>query len=150
MSLPDWNDLPTAARRAACKAASFHGVEDAWAGQCALDIYNAIKEHVPPEVFPLFQRPLEAPQKNKGGLAPCPFCGGDAAFGTISYSRGMVKEQGWEQDTFHSVNCVRCGADIAGPVGHHTKDEAAWHWNRRAPGTYRKPCVRVQAGRRVW
>ncbi|WP_454915016.1 hypothetical protein [Xanthobacter sediminis] len=153
MSLPDWNDLPPAAKKAADDMACFTwGIDDFQAGQCALDIYNAIKEHVPPdppEVFPLFQRPLDAPRRNKLGLAPCPFCGGDAAFGTISYSPGVVKEQGWSQDTFHSVNCVRCGTNNGGVVGYPTQADAARHWNRRMPGADGRPRVRVRAGRRV-
>lgn len=158
MSLPDWNDLPPEARKAAMDALDYSGVDENWQGQYAMDIYNAIKEHVPPEVFPLFQQRQEVARKSNIGLATCPFCGGDAAFGTISYTPSVVKEQGWEQGTFHSVNCVRCGAGNAGPVGHHTKDEAAWRWNRRVhdlPSCARpaspadKPRVRVQAGRRV-
>lgn len=65
-------------------------------------------------------------------LLPCPFCGGEAAFGTVRYGDATVKEQRWEQDTFHLVNCVLCGADNQGVIGHRTQDAAAERWNRRA------------------
>lgn len=54
MSLPAWNDLPAAARKAAVDALDYSGVDQNWQGQYALDVYNAIRERVPPEVFPLF------------------------------------------------------------------------------------------------
>jgi len=54
--LPDWNDLPNEARSAACKAPAWFGVAEWERGQCALEVYEAIREHVPPAIFPLFQR----------------------------------------------------------------------------------------------
>ncbi|WP_454916532.1 hypothetical protein [Xanthobacter sediminis] len=52
-------------------------------------------------------------------------------------------------DTFHSVNCVRCGTNNRGVVGYLTQADAGRHWNRRMPGADGRPRVRVQAGRRV-
>lgn len=63
MSLPDWNDLPVEARKEARRAATYHGVEEWNAGQCALEVYEAIRSHVPPEVFPLFTSSLAEQRK---------------------------------------------------------------------------------------
>ncbi len=71
-------------------------------------------------------------EKNEHPLDPCPFCGGEAAFGTIRYSEKTVNEQTWDQDTFHKVNCIVCGANNLGIVGWKTPALAAEHWNRRA------------------
>ena len=43
MTLPEWNDLPEAARVEACRMAD-EIWNDGLAGQAALDIYNAIRE----------------------------------------------------------------------------------------------------------
>lgn len=75
-------------------------------------------------------------------LLPCPFCGGEAAFGTVRYSDKTIAEQNWGQDTFHSVNCVVCGTNNRGPVGYRAKELAAEAWNRRSH--LRTP--RVEAG----
>ena len=68
---------------------------------------------------------------DKSELKPCPFCGGEAAFGTTKYCKSTVKEQGWDQSTFHSVNCIICGTSNRGLVGHDTQESAARAWNRR-------------------
>jgi mRNA degradation ribonuclease J1/J2 len=65
------------------------------------------------------------------GLKPCPFCGGEAARNTVTYSERMVSEQHWEQSTFHGVNCIVCGVTNVGMVGHATPERAAERWNRR-------------------
>jgi hypothetical protein len=44
----------------------------------------------------------------------------------------MVKENGWKQDVFHGINCVFCGVDNKGVVGHASQEAAAMKWNRRA------------------
>lgn len=67
-------------------------------------------------------------------LKPCPFCGGDAAPGTITYSKMMVQDQGWNQDTFHKVNCIQCGANNLGLIGFTTEMEAIKAWNTRKGG----------------
>lgn len=64
-------------------------------------------------------------------LKPYPFCGGDAANGTVRYSKSTIREQLWRQDTFHFINCVACGASNKGLTGHNTPDAAAAAWNRR-------------------
>ena len=64
-------------------------------------------------------------------LRKCPFCGGDAAFGTTKYCAETVREQGWNQDVFHSVNCIMCGASNRGLAGFETPEKAAEHWNKR-------------------
>lgn len=64
-------------------------------------------------------------------LKPCPFCGGDAAHGTVRYSSTSIREQHLGQDTFHFINCVVCGTNNIGLVGHDTPDAAATAWNRR-------------------
>lgn len=65
-------------------------------------------------------------------LKPCPFCGGEAAPGTIRYHDKTVREQEWGQDTFHKINCIVCGANNLGIVGFRTPELAAAHWNRRS------------------
>ena len=67
------------------------------------------------------------------GLLACPMCGGEAAFNRVTYSGKMVREQHWGQDTFHGVNCIVCGLDNKGLVGHRTQQAAAAAWNKRAP-----------------
>jgi hypothetical protein len=68
-------------------------------------------------------------------LKPCPFCGGDAAFGTSTYTDKTVREQKWKQRTFHFVSCTRCGTRNEGPRGWVTQERAAEHWNRRNPAS---------------
>jgi len=64
-------------------------------------------------------------------LLPCPFCGGEAAFGTTRYSDSTVKEQAWKQDVFYSVNCIVCAATTKGLAGSLSQTEAANKWNKR-------------------
>ena len=64
-------------------------------------------------------------------LLRCPFCGGQGAFGTTKYSQCTVRQYGWDQDTFHSVNCTSCGTCNLGNVGHASQVDAAHHWNCR-------------------
>ena len=64
-------------------------------------------------------------------LSPCPFCGGRASFGTVKYSYGTVREQKWDNDTFHYVNCEVCGSCNRGLVGFAIQGDAAEHWNKR-------------------
>ena len=64
-------------------------------------------------------------------LKPCPFCGGEAAIGTIRYSWQHVKEQGWGQDLFYYVNCIVCGANNKSIVGHQSGQKASSNWNTR-------------------
>lgn len=68
---------------------------------------------------------------NEKELLPCPFCGGEAAFGTVRYSDDHVKEQGWKQDTFRFVSCIMCGGNNRSIVGFKTQSEAQSHWNTR-------------------
>lgn len=70
---------------------------------------------------------------NSTGLLACPMCGSEAAFNEVRYSSKMIREQNWGQDTFHGVNCTRCGLDNKGLVGHRTQAAAATAWNKRAP-----------------
>lgn len=65
-------------------------------------------------------------------LKPCPFCGGEAAPNTVTYTDQMVRQHGWKQKVFHAVNCIRCGVNNLGLVGHDSPDQAAHQWNRRA------------------
>lgn len=66
-------------------------------------------------------------------LLPCPFCGGGASGdATIKYSEKYAKKQGWDQTTFYYCNCIHCGANNQGIVGHLTRDAAIAAWNRRA------------------
>lgn len=65
-------------------------------------------------------------------LEPCPFCAGSAGFGTVKYSESTVREQQWEQDTFHFVSCERCATNNKGLTGFRDEGRAALHWNMRA------------------
>jgi hypothetical protein len=58
-------------------------------------------------------------------------CGGEAALNRVTYSRKTVREQAWEQDTFHGVNCITCGLNNKGLVGYRTPEAAAIAWNKR-------------------
>jgi hypothetical protein len=59
-ALPDWNSLPEAARVRACQLPEFYGVDEWNSGQCALEVYNAIRDLTPPDVFPLFRPEMPA------------------------------------------------------------------------------------------
>lgn len=76
-------------------------------------------------------------------LKPCPFCGGECDVGTVRYSANMVKDQGWDQSTFYKVNCIICGANNLGLVGHKTPDAAVAHWNRRTPDAFKQGLLRA-------
>jgi Lar family restriction alleviation protein len=65
-------------------------------------------------------------------LLPCPFCGSDdAAINTVRYSQRMMIKQGWGQSEFYGVNCITCGVNNIGLIGHGTEEEAAEAWNTR-------------------
>lgn len=65
--------------------------------------------------------------QNNPDLKPCPFCGGEAGFGRVTYSDQPGK-------TFYHVSCMTCHARVAdiGGTSFDTKEEAVAHWNRRA------------------
>lgn len=65
-------------------------------------------------------------------LLPCPFCGGEAAFNTARTScKDTIRLNG--QDTFHGVNCIKCGVHNNGlGLGYKTQERAHAHWNIRA------------------
>jgi Zn ribbon nucleic-acid-binding protein len=64
-------------------------------------------------------------------LLACPFCGGKAAHNTMRTScKDTIRLNG--QDEFYGVNCVSCGANNLGILGHATPEKAATHWNHRA------------------
>jgi len=65
-------------------------------------------------------------------LERCPFCGSEAAHGTVTYSSKTIREQHWGQDIFHFVNCISCGTSNRGLVGYRTPEKAAEHWNKRS------------------
>jgi Lar family restriction alleviation protein len=64
-------------------------------------------------------------------LKPCPFCGGEAAMGSIKYGSGSEIPRLNGQSTFYGANCIVCGATTMGLVGAKTEDSAADRWNRR-------------------
>ncbi len=76
-------------------------------------------------------------------LKACPFCGGEAAFATVRYSSVTMAEQEWEQDMFHYVSCVACGACNRGLVGHRNQFLAAVRWNSR-PGEHRAAVAKAE------
>ncbi|MDL2267957.1 Lar family restriction alleviation protein [Desulfovibrio sp. OttesenSCG-928-G15] len=71
---------------------------------------------------------------NNPELMPCPFCGGKASVGTTTYDPDYAAEEGWTQNVFYFVNCIRCGGKYQGVVGSSTPESAIAAWNRRAQG----------------
>lgn len=68
------------------------------------------------------------------GLARCPFCGGRASFGTVTYAARSDIARLNGQRVFHAVNCIECGSNNRGLIGYLTEHEASAHWNKRANG----------------
>lgn len=67
-------------------------------------------------------------------VSSCPFCGGEASdAGEVRYDTKHAKKEGWTQSTFFYCNCIACGTDNKGIVGHRTKADAVAAWNRRTP-----------------
>lgn len=64
-------------------------------------------------------------------LLPCPFCGGEAAPNTTRYGEKTISEQGWDQDTYHGVNCIVCGVNNVSVRGFESEENAASAWNTR-------------------
>ena len=63
-------------------------------------------------------------------LAPCPFCGGAAAF--VKHSAGMPRTMGYDQ--WHGVSCRSCNACVgASDRRFRERSDALAAWNRRAP-----------------
>lgn len=65
-------------------------------------------------------------------LKPCPFCGGKAAVNTIRYAADSETAKLNGQTLFYGVNCISCGTNNLGLVGHKTEESAIAAWNRRA------------------
>lgn len=57
--LPDWNDLPADLRIKLCETAEFY--EAVHGGQIALEVYNVLKDDLPPPTFPLFSAQQREP-----------------------------------------------------------------------------------------
>jgi Zn ribbon nucleic-acid-binding protein len=80
-------------------------------------------------------------------LLPCPFCGGEAGWCTVTYGDETVAYQQWRQNKFHFVNCIMCGANTKGIRGAVSQIEAAEQWNGRKPNdTLVKAAEKVLAG----
>lgn len=52
--LPEWNTLSNECRDAMCRAVEFHGADS----QAALEVYTALRAHLPQQRFPLFDAAL--------------------------------------------------------------------------------------------
>lgn len=68
-------------------------------------------------------------------LKPCPFCGGEGAFGEARYSKSNEAWWGNGSQVLHAhfVSCIKCGGNRRGIVGgQQTKAEAVAYWNTRA------------------
>jgi len=73
----------------------------------------------------------EIREREKRDIKPCPFCGGEASVGKITYGASCVEENKWKQATFYFVNCTVCGSDSKGLIGSHSETEAINKWNTR-------------------
>lgn len=63
-------------------------------------------------------------------LLNCPFCGGDAHFGTVRFGKNAVpKEERGRVN--HFVSCDLCNSTTQTITGYGTREEAADHWNTR-------------------
>jgi len=73
-------------------------------------------------------------------LKPCPFCGGEAAVGTTTYSKYSDFSQKNGVTTLYFVNCINekldgCGGNNKGLVGGFvTEQKAMESWNTRTGG----------------
>lgn len=65
-------------------------------------------------------------------LKSCPFCGGNAAFATITYGEQTRREQDLPDAPMHYVSCTHCAANTLGIWGSRTTEDAAHRWNSRA------------------
>lgn len=65
-------------------------------------------------------------------IKSCPFCGGEAADGTMRFSTPVVYSDGTSRHETYFVNCIACGASNACLSGHRSKDHARKHWNKRS------------------
>ncbi len=65
-------------------------------------------------------------------LERCPFCGGAAAFGTVTYQAKSEIARMNGQTVFHSVNCIECGSSNRGLIGYLSASDASEHWNKRS------------------
>lgn len=81
--------------------------------------------------------PVPGPSKDateaEVALKPCPFCGGEAAFGIMKFSERSETAKMNGQAVFHGVNCIVCSASTLGVIGAKTKAQAAERWNMRTP-----------------
>lgn len=75
-------------------------------------------------------RPTEDEMK-ESKLLPCPFCGGEASLGTVTYDKRSEIVRLNKQQTFYGVNCIECGATTFGIIGSKTEEEAKQRWNTR-------------------
>lgn len=70
-------------------------------------------------------------------LKPCPFCGGEAsAHGYVRYGKPLTDvfwKGGLPITEAFFCNCIACGVtNIAGQVGHQTREQSITAWNTRA------------------
>ncbi|MFU1939413.1 Lar family restriction alleviation protein [Bordetella hinzii] len=65
-------------------------------------------------------------------LKSCPFCGSGAAMNTVRYAADSETAKLNGQSLFYGVNCISCGTNNLGLVGHKTEESAIAAWNRRA------------------
>lgn len=65
-------------------------------------------------------------------LRACPFCGGQASFATVHYTKSTMLAQGWEgSGERYYINCNECDANNKGLLGRKAPRIAADHWNSR-------------------
>ena len=71
-------------------------------------------------------------------LIDCPFCGGEAAHGKVTYPKDSSVARLNGQRIFYYISCVLCGASNQGLAGYKSAPEAAYTWNTRAPDPLRE------------
>ena len=83
---------------------------------------------------------------------PCPFCGGEAGFGTLRFAKKLSADHDGPCGERHTVNCTMCMAGTSSSNGlgsSDTQEEAVAKWNRRADGWISCEDRLPEAGERV-
>jgi hypothetical protein len=64
-------------------------------------------------------------------IKSCPFCGGECSVNTAEFGEYSDEKRLNGQSKFFGVNCIRCGTNNRGIIGHRTPNDAITAWNKR-------------------